>query len=66
MTDQAENSNVQDLAEKSLWEFSEIMKYLESIVKEGSEIAKETEYLNDDMEEGQLINYFNELCRQMS
>lgn len=62
VTDEAANINVEDLAKKELLEYSEIMKDLESKVKEGSEIAKETENV-DDIE---LFEYLDEICSQIS
>lgn len=62
VTDEAANIKVEDLAKKELLEYSEIMKDLESKVKEGSEIAKETENV-DDIE---LFEYLDEICSQIS
>lgn len=61
---QGTNSIVQDLAEKALWEFNEIMKELED--SERSEVAKEAEVVDKELEEGQPTGYLNELCSQKS
>lgn len=64
VTDQAGTSNIQNLAEDAVWEYSETMKDLESKMKEESEMAKETEV--DDVGMGEFIDYINELCNKKS
>ncbi|KAK1792677.1 hypothetical protein P4O66_012615, partial [Electrophorus voltai] len=60
----AVKGKVQNLAEEAFREYCEIMKGLESRIKEGSEVMKEQEVVDEDVEEGSFIEYLNKLCSQ--